>query len=460
MDSSSELFARSDRETAVDELHAATAIYTCEPVVDALLDHVPWPLAGRSLVDTSCGDGAFLRRALARLLSQQPGLTDAELLSRICGWEIHPFAADQARRELALVLGSHGYDSCRAARVADAMVRCGDFLTEGPKTPSFDAVVGNPPYLRMTNVPLLLRNEYETELPGYAQADLLHGFLDRCARVLRPDGVLAMVTSDRWFLNSGAAGLREAIGRVFRLAHLERIDVTSAFYRPKQRRAGSPPRVHPCAVVLKASEGSPIGREPIFPGATALTHPATSRTLGDVCELRLAPWLGTPGIFLLDAETACTLPAEHLVPAVDTDDIRQGKLLQPTRRAIRTSPGETPPQAVLDHLARSMPSMCARGLRSRCPWLPPEPFYGWDLTQPSLLVPRIAKSLRPVLIPAGVLPVNHNISVVRAGQHTLEEIAGHLSSDRAAEWIHVAAARLENGYRSITTRLLRQLPID
>ena len=41
-----------------------------EPVVDQLLGHVDWPRGARSLVDTSCGDGAFLRRALARLLDQ------------------------------------------------------------------------------------------------------------------------------------------------------------------------------------------------------------------------------------------------------------------------------------------------------------------------------------------------------------------------------------------------------
>lgn len=459
MDLSTDLFSRDAREVAIDALHAATAIYTCEPVVDKLLDHVRWPSGSRSLVDTSCGDGAFLRRALERLLQQQPGLADSSLLGRISGWEIHPYAADQARRRVAKVLADHGYAPGRAEALAGGIVRCGDFLTEGPKTPTFDAIVGNPPYLRFVNVPEPLRAEYQQELPDYAQADLLHSFLDRCARVLRPDGDLAMITADRWLFNAGAARLREAIGGYFRMAHLERIDVTSAFYRPKQRRAGSPPRVHPCAVVLNATRGAPMTREPIFPGGVVLSRPGT-KTLGEVADVRLSPWLGTPGIFLVDATVAARLPAEVLVPAVDTDDIRGGVLREPTRRAIRTSPDVEPPQAVLDHLRREMPRMCPRGLRPHRPWLPPEPFHDFDLTQPSLLVPRISKSLRPVAVPAGVLAVNHNISIVRAREHTLHEIATWLSSPDAEAWMRAAAAPLENGYRSITTRLLRQLPLS
>ena len=459
MQSTADLFQRDERASAIDQLHFATAIYTCEPVVDALLDRVSWPCGTRALVDTSCGDGAFLRRALARLLQRHPELDDAELLGRIQGWEIHPFAADQARCAVAAVLGEFGHAPDRARQIARDLVRCGDFLTEGPRAPTFDVVIGNPPYLRMLNVPELLRDEYTRLVPEYARADLLHSFMDRSAKVLRPGGELALVTSDRWLANQGAARLREEVGRFFRLAHVERLDVNSTFYRPKQRRAGSPPRVHPCAVVLKPAEGVPITSAPIYPGIGAPAEAPTGLTLGDVCTIRLAPWLGTAGIFLVDAAVAEGLPREHLVPAIDTDDVRDGQLREPTRFALATSPDARPPQAVLDHLERTMPRMCARGRRASCTWLPPEPFHGFDLSVPSLLVPRIAKSLRPIRIPAGVLPVNHNLSIVRSGEYSLEHIEECLAGPVAADWFQLVAARLENGYRSITTRLLRQLPI-
>jgi hypothetical protein len=456
-----DLFGQSSRAAAIDALHAATAIYTCEPIVEQLLDHIHWPVGARTLVDTSCGDGAFLGRALDRLLAQEPCLSDDELSTRITGWEIHFFAADQARERLRQVLLSHGRNPASAESVSAAMIHCADFLTEGPRERKYHAIVGNPPYLRFVNVPGPLRREYSEILPDYAKADLLHSFLDRCASLLHPDGQLAMVTADRWLFNAGAARLREVVGRRFGLAHVERLDAASTFYRPKQRRAGTPPRIHPVAVVLTSSDRArvPIGRDPIFPGEVPYVSPSFTLTLGQVATVRLAPWLGTPGVFLIDEACAMQLPREHLVRAIDTDDIRDGHLIDaPRRRAILTRPDQCPHPKVMAHLAREMPRMCARG-RRRSPWLPPESFHDFDLSSESLLVPRIARTLRPVRVPSGVLPVNHNLSITCSGNLTLDDISAVLDRPEATEWVQHHAAPLENGYRSLTARLLRSLPV-
>lgn len=115
-----DLFGQNERGAAIDALHAATAIYTCDAIVEQLLDHIRWPCGARSLVDTSCGDGAFLGQALDRLLKQQAGISDAELLKRISGWEIHFFAVDQARERVRQVLVDHGYANERAKALAQA----------------------------------------------------------------------------------------------------------------------------------------------------------------------------------------------------------------------------------------------------------------------------------------------------------------------------------------------------
>jgi hypothetical protein len=444
---------------AIDALHAATAIYTAEPVVDILLDHIDWPRADRRLVDPSCGDGVFLGRALLRLLTHESGITPERLGSILEGWEVHPQAAGEARERLGALLVQHGWGLALASNTARAVVRNADFLTEGPTAGQcFHAIAGNPPYLRYANVPALLRDEYKAVVPGHAQADLLHSFLDRCADVLAPDGEIALVTADRWLFNMGASALRTALGRRLGISHLARLDTNSAFYRPKNRRAGSAPRVHPVAVVLRAATDGAIrlDGEAIYPESNNL--PTADRSLGDVAHVRLSPWLGSPGIFMVDAQTAKRFPPECLVPAVDTDDIVDGVLQMPKRYALRTSPETEPPAEVMAHLDAQLRRMAARGRRNPR-WLPPETWQKLDLTQPSLLIPRIAKSLRPVLLPPGVLPVNHNLSVVTAGEMSLEEIAVAMASDRAQEWMNVYAPRLEGGYRSLTTTLLRKMPI-
>lgn len=401
---------------------------------------------------------SFLTRALCKLLGSGP-VSDEKLPSLIQGYEIHASAAAQARARVAAALISFGRSSTVACEIAAKIVLNKDFLTEGPTEPTFSALIGNPPYLRMVNVPELLRAEYGQVVPKYASLDLVHSFLDRCAKVLRPGGQMGFIVSDRWLSNSGAAGLRQALGSRLAIEHLARVDSASAFYRPKQRRTGSPARVHPVICVFGPS-GQTITKDAIFPGVDA-SHYAGYPTLDSIATVRICPWLGTPGIFLLTQEEAAAsgIPKEYLVPAVDTDDVVECELRTPRRFALRTDPRVEPCEAVMAHLRRQMPRMAQRGVQSKI-WCPPERWHNFKLDQPSLLVPRIVRSLKAVRIPQNVLPVNHNLSLVSAGPASLHLVERALQSDIAAEWMRDHAPRLEGGFHSLTTTLLRKMPVD
>lgn len=445
------------RRAAIDVLHARTAIYTASPVVDDLLRRLGWPNGTARLVDPSCGDGMFLARALSALLAARP--TGFDPRGQIEGWEIHPIACIEARARVAGILVFHGWSQTGAAALATDMVHNRDFLTEGPTTPQWDIVAGNPPYLRAANVPDLLRTEYSRHVPDYAQGDLLHSFLERCSRTVLPAGRIGLVTSDRWLFNQGASRLRESLGQRLSLAHAERLSAETTFYRPKQRRAGSPPRVHPVSVVLVSDDGAEqnLTGKPIHPGVDEERY-AGLPLLGDFADVRIAPWLGTAGVFVVDAVTARSLPPEYLVPAVDTDDIKDGKLGTPTRWAIRTVPGERPPPEIMAHLESRMHRMAKRGRQGKV-WMPPESFHALDLSQESLIVPRIAKTPKAVRVPAGVLPINHNLSIVAGSSTTLDQVEEALAAPLAAEWARDYASRLDGSYLSLTTTLLRRLPM-
>ena len=113
-----DLFTLSPREQAIHALHAATAIYTREPVVDDLLDAVDWPRGKRRLVDPSCGDGVFLGRALVRLLREEPDIDGDTLVDVLQGWELHPGAAQHSRERVAEILEEHGWCATMAAAIA------------------------------------------------------------------------------------------------------------------------------------------------------------------------------------------------------------------------------------------------------------------------------------------------------------------------------------------------------
>lgn len=452
------LFSFDVRDDAVNELHSATGLYTATAVVNGLLDRVGWPADVGSLLDPSCGDGAFLIAALARM---DFGPDDTVSAQRVQGWEIHPGAVLQARARVLEHLMGRGWTESVARESAERMVVHADFLL-GELQGQFDYIVGNPPYLRFANLPEYFRNLYASILARHTLADIMYAFIDRCCLLMPENGVLAMVTADRWLFNENAAALRQAIGARVGLDHVCRLDASSSFYQAKTRRKGTPPRVHPVEVVLRPGgiASTPIGAGPISPDGVDTTE--VGPTLGDIAEVRCGPWLAKEGIFVVDDNVAEQLRGQvDMVPAVDTDDIdpQVDHLRTPRRFALLTDRKTEPTGQVREHfLAKRhlLPTKC-RGPRY---WVPPET-PNLDLSKPSLLIPRIAKKLRVIPLPAGVLPVNHNLSVVAAKEGlSLEQLREVLVSEASQAWLERNAPRIDNGYYSIITTLLRRLPVS
>lgn len=458
-DAHAEVAEVGERAAAIDAVHQATAIYTTMSVVEGILDRLDWPGCGGRLLDPSAGDGAFLTAAIRRV-SPEPG--DIDALSRVHGYEFHPEAVADARARVSRTLVDLGWQWRAATDAAVTVVERRDFLTEGGHD-SYARIAANPPYLRFARLPDYFKALYPTVVAKYAIGDLLHAFIDRCCEILDENGSIGLISSDRWLGNESAKELRRQVGLRVSLAHIERLDVTTSFYRPKVRRAGSLPRIHPVAVVLRRGTGAdlhPVTDAPISPEGTCIDA-WDGPTLADMAQIRLAPWLGPHGIFTVDLAKARQLgAAADLVPVVDTDDVNPttNELGAPTRMAIRTRRDVEPTGAVARHLLAMNERMPARGRRGPY-WMPPEKLHG-ALDEPALMVPRIAQRIRVIDLPAGVSPINHNLTVFRRqeGGPSLDEIRAVLTSPTADAWLHQHAQRLENGYLSITTSLLRRLP--
>jgi len=111
---------------------ARGAFFTPEPLARYVTEWAVRSVADQVL-EPSCGEAAFLLAAVERLVA----LRDAETAHRpphLDGVELHEASASAARGLL------------RAAGV-DADIKVGDFFTFEP-TASYDAVIGNPPYVR------------------------------------------------------------------------------------------------------------------------------------------------------------------------------------------------------------------------------------------------------------------------------------------------------------------------
>ncbi len=431
---------------AVEAIHRGTAIYTAAPEIERLLDEIGWPTAGGTLLDPACGDGNMI---VAAMRSLRPAPGDITAAGRVTGIEFHPPSAERAKERISHVLVDLGWDADEADRMAASSVMTRDFLLDRPDG-KWDIILANPPYWRRKNLPQSYAAELDGIIPQHARGDLLHAYMNTMLTVLKDGGRMALVTSDRWLLNSGAAGVRNEVGGRLGISFLQRLDAGSAFHRPKERAKGKPPRVHAVSMVLAAG-GDPLGIEPyqVDPIPEVEGVP-----LADLVDIRLAPWLGPDGTFTVGPDSG--LPREVLVPCVEPTDIEPScDCIGPTRRwAIMTGDVE-PPAAVLEHLDRHLHLMPPRG-RRRVRWLPPERFDGrLPLASDAILVPRIARRLRAVHLPAGHLPSNHSL-VVASGMPAAR-LKAILDDHRVQAQADAMALRLEDGHRSYTATLLRRL---
>jgi adenine-specific DNA-methyltransferase len=98
---------------------------------------VDWAIRSSTdcVLEPSCGDAAFLLPAAARLTSL--GAATKQLDERLNGVELHSPSVAEAKERLR----SGGF----SANIIE-----GDFFDQEPQ-PRFDAVIGNPPYIRYQN---------------------------------------------------------------------------------------------------------------------------------------------------------------------------------------------------------------------------------------------------------------------------------------------------------------------
>ncbi|GEL19585.1 Eco57I restriction-modification methylase domain-containing protein [Pseudonocardia asaccharolytica] len=202
-------------------------VFTRRWVVDALLDLVGYTtdrdLGALVLVEPSAGSGAFLLPAIERLVAsaERHGRDLSSLGPAIRAWELQAPNAAACRRFAHELLVSHGADSQVADRLAREWMIEGDFLrpdddlfSAGSGQVEADIVVGNPPYIRLEDLPPAHTASYRrrwTTMGG--RADIYVGFFERSLSILRPEGRLGFICADRWMRNQYGANLRQHISK-------------------------------------------------------------------------------------------------------------------------------------------------------------------------------------------------------------------------------------------------------
>jgi adenine-specific DNA-methyltransferase len=192
-------------------------VYTKRWVVELLLDLAGYTskadLAAAVAVEPAAGTGAFLGPMIKRLADscQRRGRPISDSYHSLIAYELDEQSAQRARAFAIESLKMCGVNPEVAEELAKAWVRTADYLFDSINVKA-DFVVGNPPYVRLEDIPegraLLYRDAYTT-MRG--RADLYVAFFEAALSQLKDGGTCAFICADRWMRNQYGGELRELI---------------------------------------------------------------------------------------------------------------------------------------------------------------------------------------------------------------------------------------------------------
>lgn len=236
------------------------AIFTKPEVTSLILDLAGYTpekgrLAERRLLEPSCGDGAFLAAIIQRLIASerlhrpQVDWEDAALTHALTACDLNSGFVSLARQQVVELLQNEGCPLVRARALGEQWIRHTDFLlTSWQET--FDFVVGNPPYVRIEDLPPKVLSRYRELYPTCTdRADLYVAFFENGLRLLSPTGCLAFICANRFAKNLYGRGLRQLIAQDFHVRYYLNLEHTQPFL--------SDVSAYPCITVIDRQRGEP-----------------------------------------------------------------------------------------------------------------------------------------------------------------------------------------------------------
>lgn len=202
----------------LDPLDNHGEVFTRRWVVELILELAGYDpgskLADQIAIEPACGHGAFLIPMVERLIAscrlyEQPisGAAGA-----IRAYDLLPSNVEIARAAVTDLLIQHDVEAGAAKKLAETWVNQDDFLLGNRDKEVADFVIGNPPYIRLEDIPEARSNAYRKACPTMGgRADIFIGFYEHGLNSLKPGGRLAYICADRWMRNAYGKALRALV---------------------------------------------------------------------------------------------------------------------------------------------------------------------------------------------------------------------------------------------------------
>ncbi|MEP6527057.1 MAG: Eco57I restriction-modification methylase domain-containing protein [Nocardioidaceae bacterium] len=490
-------------------------VFTRRWVVDLILDLAGYTpdrdLASLVAVEPACGKGAFLV-PMAERLAKSCVVHGRDLPGAAAALRAYDLLTSNVVSSRVAVVGAlqnHGVPLAGAQRLARRWITQADFLLRDQEDSTADFVLGNPPYIRLENVPPARSAAYRQVCRTMrGRSDVFVGFIERGLRLLRDDGVLGFIVADRWMRNQYGAALRAMVNDGFAVDHFIQLHDADVF----DDRVSAYPAI---TIMRRGVQGQPVIAETTAtfgrPGATRLSRwvrssESTRLTGSSVKAARLPGWFsgsaswpaGTPNELALVADLESRFPpledkrtrtrvgigvATGLdsVYLTEAPDLVEPARLLPMAMANDTAGGQVAWSGIclvnpwqdgrlvqLDnnprlrryfaahevsirarHVARQNPSNWYRTIDRVEPHL---------LERPKLLLPDLKASIHPVLEEGNLYP-HHNLYFVTSDGWDLEVLGGLLLSDVANLFVGAYCVKMRGGCYRFQAQYLRRIRV-
>jgi hypothetical protein len=197
-------------------------------VVDVMLDRAGYKagvdLSVIRLIEPAAGDGAFAIAIIERLYasSLKFEFSFQKALQNLSFYEIDGRMSALLQERVESKLSDYSTLPPKDLIITE------DFLLSKPI--NCDLIIGNPPYVRHENIPDSLKIEYRKRFGTFThRSDLYIAFYEKGLKLLKKDGILSYICSNRWLKNQYGGALRELIYSHYSLTEVIDLEETSPF---------------------------------------------------------------------------------------------------------------------------------------------------------------------------------------------------------------------------------------
>jgi adenine-specific DNA-methyltransferase len=212
-------------------------VFTRRWVVETILDMVGYTadrdLTEMFLVEPACGEGAFLRSIAERVSAscRVHGHSLPDALDAVRAFDLLKRNVQASQDIVTEQLLAQGWEPSQIEKIVYAWIGQGDYLLHEHEPRSVDFVVGNPPYIRLEDVPDAQTSAYRSTCSTMGgRADIYIGFYEVGLRSLKPGGRLGFICADRWMRNQYGQKLRELVSRHFSVELILTMHDVDAFH--------------------------------------------------------------------------------------------------------------------------------------------------------------------------------------------------------------------------------------